>query len=400
MEHEVVENKFLGVVKSLKKYNPALDINLYRVGGCVRDKFLGLIPKDIDYLVTNIEFNVLLEGLTANLAGKILSTDVGDSMNVIKVALGDGEPYDFAIPRKDIYGLTGDHCDLVTIGDPSMSVEDDLSRRDITINAMAENVETGELVDPFGGMNDIHRKIIRAVGEPSLRFREDALRILRIVQFRCRFGFTVDDLTLESMREHRHLLKTISGERVFEEFKKAFIKSCTSSNTEFMKIITYTKIGEALFGEDWYGTWGLQYDICGDKVFSNIILMFLRNESDFTFLKMPKDLIDAVKLARDFWNAEDHFSVFYKRDRYYQELKDALHSCCLGWQYDWARLDAMPKKPSDLNISSEELMSMGINGRMIGIVHRELCRMIYEEGLNNTREFLAPAAQEIAKKCS
>lgn len=367
---------------------------MYRVGGCVRDSIMGIDSKDIDILVTGLDFTQINEILS-----KYGDTNlVGESFGVIKITI-DNLDYDFAIPRSEISTGWG-HRDFIVTTNKELSVEIDLSRRCHTINAIAIDIESGTLIDPYDGLGDINNKIIRAVGDPSDRYVEDPLRILRALQFHCRFGFKIDDLTLESMREHRHLLKTISGERVFEEFKKAFIKSCTSSNTEFMKIITYTKIGETLFGDDWYGTWGLQYDICGDKVFSNIILMFLRNESDFTFLKMSKDLIDAVKLARDFWNAEDHFSVFYKRDRYYQELKDALHSCCLGWQYDWTRFDSMPKKPSDLNISSEELMSMGINGRMIGIVHRELCRMIYEEGLNNTREFLAPAAQEIAKKCS
>ena len=92
------------------------------------------------------------------------------------------------------------------------SLEEDLKRRDFTINAMAYNQEEG-LVDLFGGMRDLQGKVIRAVGEPKERFTEDALRIMRAVRFSAQLGFTIDEKTYEALAELSPNLKHISAER-------------------------------------------------------------------------------------------------------------------------------------------------------------------------------------------
>jgi len=104
------------------------------------------------------------------------------------------------------------------------SLHDDLSRRDFTMNAMAWRPPTdgkpGELVDPFGGQRDLDARIVRAVGEPRERFREDALRMLRAVRFATLLGFTIDQRTADAIRESAPLARTLSGERIQQEMVK------------------------------------------------------------------------------------------------------------------------------------------------------------------------------------
>ncbi len=108
------------------------------------------------------------------------------------------------------------HPDKVSFTD---KVEEDLSRRDFTVNAIAYSPQKG-FVDPFGGCEDIKKKIIRCVGNPDKRFGEDALRILRALRFASVLGFKIDHMTAESIHRNKHLLKNISAERIFTELSK------------------------------------------------------------------------------------------------------------------------------------------------------------------------------------
>ena len=104
--------------------------------------------------------------------------------------------------------------------DYTKSIFDDLARRDFTVNAMAYVPRTGEIIDPFGGAEDIRRGVIRCVGDPKRRFGEDALRILRAVRFASVLGFSVEDNTARAVHEMKDSLKKLSGARAFEELKK------------------------------------------------------------------------------------------------------------------------------------------------------------------------------------
>jgi tRNA nucleotidyltransferase (CCA-adding enzyme) len=158
---------------------------VYLVGGAVRDELLGKESKDLDYLVTKISLEDLSKLLPKVIPGAKIS-EVGQSFGIVKAALGKDE-FDFAIPRADV-----DRENVKT--DPNIPVEQDLMRRDFTINALAKDLETGQIVSPEGqdGVADIKNKIIRAVGDPVQRFKEDPLRMLRALQFASRFGFDID----------------------------------------------------------------------------------------------------------------------------------------------------------------------------------------------------------------
>jgi tRNA nucleotidyltransferase (CCA-adding enzyme) len=118
---------------------------------------------------------------------------------------------EFAPPRRERSTGPGRH-DFEIVVDPSASVEDDLARRDFTINAMARHLEHGELVDPFGGQEDLERRILRTVSPVS--FAEDPLRLVRGLRFVSQLGLTPDDETIRQMREESHSVALVSGERV------------------------------------------------------------------------------------------------------------------------------------------------------------------------------------------
>ncbi len=194
---------------------------IYEVGGAVRDKFMTppVITKERDYLVCGIPYKEL-----SHLLGDYGKVDlVGRSFGVIKFTQFSENnrcTFDIALPRKE-YSTGIGHKDFEVSFDPSIKVEDDLIRRDFTINAMALPLNGGDLVDPLHGMTDIHNRCIRMVSENS--FVEDPLRMVRAVQFAARFRFEIETKTLESMKEHAALIESVSAERISEEFNKLLV---------------------------------------------------------------------------------------------------------------------------------------------------------------------------------
>jgi tRNA nucleotidyltransferase (CCA-adding enzyme) len=197
---------------------------IYEVGGAVRDKYISpvLPDKDKDYLVTGIPLDDLCD-LLSNFGRVDL---VGKSFGVIKFLpfkRYDGEHvFDIALPRKEFSTGPG-HKDFKVDYDHNLMVEDDLSRRDFTINAMAEDLSTGRLVDPLNGRGDIKKRLIRITHPQS--FKDDPLRMLRGVQFAARFEFELEPGTLASLKENADLIGTISPERIQEELNKLLLKA-------------------------------------------------------------------------------------------------------------------------------------------------------------------------------
>lgn len=202
---------------------------LYAVGGTVRDRLLKKPAKDEDYLVRLVAIKQLISILEP--FGK--TALVGQSFGVIKFTPFQNRELiiDFSLPRKESSTGVG-HKDFNVDFDPSLSVEEDLGRRDFTINAMAMDVKTEKIIDPFGGMKDLSEKILRQVFEKA--FNEDPLRLLRGVQFAARFDLKIEKKTLASMKENAHLIKTVSAERISEELKKLFYANRPSTGFDLM----------------------------------------------------------------------------------------------------------------------------------------------------------------------
>jgi len=198
---------------------------LYEVGGSVRDSLISSSTenKDRDYLVTGI----LLERLMQILRGFGIVDLVGKSFGVIKfTSHNTGETHDFAIPRKErSTGIA--HRDFEVDYDPNLPLEVDLKRRDFTINAMAREIPSGKIIDPYNGRADIRDKIIRIVFPEAII--EDPLRILRGAQFAARFEFDVEPMTLETMRAGAELIDSVSPERIADELNKMLTKAAKPS---------------------------------------------------------------------------------------------------------------------------------------------------------------------------
>lgn len=178
------------------------------VGGCVRDTLLGRQPEDWD-----VTTSALPEETMA--AFGTLATPTGLKHGTVTVRM-DGHNVEVTTYRLD--GNYADHRrpDHVTF---TRSLEEDLRRRDFTVNAMALGLR-GELRDPFGGRTDLEKGILRCVGEPGRRFGEDALRILRGIRFAAVLGFTLEPATAAGIHDNRHLLGDIAAERIQVELFK------------------------------------------------------------------------------------------------------------------------------------------------------------------------------------
>lgn len=191
----------------------------FLVGGCVRDMVMGVKPKDFD-ITTNATpeeiISLFPKTFYENTYGTVGVVTCGeDNLPVCSdetVKIVEVTPYRLESTYSD-----NRHPDNV---EWSKNIVDDLQRRDFTCNAIAYNPVTGEIVDPFGGMDDINARIIRAVGSPDQRFNEDALRLMRAIRFMSQLDFDIHSVTRESIELNSHLLQNISRERVRDEFVK------------------------------------------------------------------------------------------------------------------------------------------------------------------------------------
>ena len=181
----------------------------YLVGGAVRDMVLGKEPHDYD-ITTNMSYEDLEKVFPKNYPS-------GKAFGIITIFYNDNE-YEIAHFRNDGDYADNRHCEVILVD----SVEEDLKRRDFTINAMAYNEKEG-FIDPFGGKEDVEKKIIRAVGNPNERFNEDALRMMRAIRFSAQLGFDIEENTLNAIKNNAHLIKNISFERIEAEMTKMLL---------------------------------------------------------------------------------------------------------------------------------------------------------------------------------
>jgi tRNA nucleotidyltransferase (CCA-adding enzyme) len=180
----------------------------YRVGGAVRDKFMGIIPKDIDYSIAGMvkkNFKVLFPE----------AKECGKSFPVFLLTI-DESKREVAFARTEEKTGTG-YKGFRVSAKPKITIEQDLFRRDTTINSMAEDCLTGDIIDPFGGRQDIKDKILRAT---STHFSDDPMRALRLAGHAARFGFGIDAATLPLVKAVKMELSEEPGERMVLELGK------------------------------------------------------------------------------------------------------------------------------------------------------------------------------------
>ena len=195
----------------------------FAVGGCIRDSLLGRVPNDWDITTSAKPADIM------NIFENTVETGIEHGTVTVVI---DKEPYEVTTYRIDGDYTDGRHPDSVEFTE---NIEEDLSRRDFTINAMAYNNSTG-LVDVFGGREDLENRVIRCVGNPKKRFEEDALRMMRGIRFSAQLGFSIDKDTFKAIEEMADSISAVSIERINVEFTKTLM-------SDAKKIMIYHETG-------------------------------------------------------------------------------------------------------------------------------------------------------------
>jgi tRNA nucleotidyltransferase (CCA-adding enzyme) len=204
------------VPTAIRSYIRALGLDAYVVGGAVRDELLGIPHSDEDFLVPGVDHAGLHAALEPH--GRVEDMEVHGQLVGVRFYPDDPAvkglvPSGIELTPPRIERSTGPgHHDFEIVADGSATVEDDMRRRDFTVNAIARRLATGELVDPFGGVADLERRVLRTVTPES--FREDPLRILRGLRLVSQLSFALAPETLGQMRAEAAGLRHVSGERV------------------------------------------------------------------------------------------------------------------------------------------------------------------------------------------
>lgn len=182
----------------------------FAVGGCVRDSILNKTPGDWDMTTSALPENII------SIFDKTIPTGMKHGTITIIIDKESFEVTTYRIDGDYKDNRRPDQVEFVT------SIEEDLSRRDFTINAMAYNHKEG-LIDFFNGKEDLQNRIIKCVGDANTRFKEDALRMLRAIRFSAQLEFSIEEETFKAIANNSHLIKAISQERIREELTKILL---------------------------------------------------------------------------------------------------------------------------------------------------------------------------------
>ena len=201
---------------AIRRYIRSLGLDAYVVGGAVRDELLGIEHADEDFLVPGVDQAALRSALEPH--GRVEDMEVHGQLVGVRFYPRAAEiqalvpaGIELTPPRAERSVGPG-HRDFEIVADPSVSIEDDMARRDFTVNAMARRLETGELVDPFNGLVDLERRELRTVSAQS--FRDDPLRILRGLRLLSQLSFSLPAETIDQMRAESSGLRHVSAERI------------------------------------------------------------------------------------------------------------------------------------------------------------------------------------------
>ena len=342
--------------------------DIFVVGGAIRDFLQGNTPKDYD-LVTNAlpdESKLILKDFN-------VSDEQGKNFGVLRVYTMDyPDGYEIASYRKDISlgrDTKGDG-EKVEMGN-HITIKDDCMRRDLTINALFYDIRRKEIVDIVGGVEDIKSGIIKAVGNPFERFKEDRLRICRIFRFASRTGGEIDKITSDAIKSDNRLRgvnkkEDVSQERIWDEFKKAFKQSI-----DFKKYLSYLK--EYDMWEQYFPGSVINDDFETSKNFFVVLGKLFENEKisklehkmvqiwniEIDTAREVIFLINMLKLTPDI--------VF---DLYKQKIRCHIKDQTI---MDWLKVNRLDNveifnkflqyKPS---VDAQSLMEMGFQGKALG----------------------------------
>ena len=358
------------------------------VGGPVRDALLGGVPKDYD-LTTDATPEE-----TKEIFRDCRVIETGIAHGTLTIVL-DGMPYEVTTYRIDGEYTDHRHPTGVTF---TRSLEEDLARRDFTVNAMAYHPDFG-IVDPFYGREDLARASLRAVGEPHRRFREDALRILRGLRFAAVLGFTIEEKTAAAMRALAVHLSSVSVERVLVEVRKLLAGASADAVLMQYGDILHTAIPELCFAD--LPPLSLLPDTEARLVAIAARSDLGRDGARALFERLHTDralrtLSDDVFLALDMPRETDLDLLYIARRIGYAHAAVALAvgDFCRGEASDapmrLAALEArgIPTQVGDLAIGGRDVVAMGVRGARVGELLDILLDLVLRGECDNRRDAL------------
>ncbi|GFI61952.1 CCA-adding enzyme [Clostridiales bacterium] len=368
----------------------------YVVGGCVRDMILGRIPSDWD-----ITTSARPEEVKACFGH---TYDSGIKHGTVTVLMGN-DSYEVTTYR--VEGSYSDcrHPDNVSF---TRNLHEDLLRRDFTMNAIAYHPREG-FIDPFNGLEDIKKGMIRGVGCPEERFQEDALRMLRAVRFAAQLNFCIEDATWRALKENAPLIKKISAERIREELQKLIMSKCPEkinflSKSGLMEIIC-SQLDDILKSEGNGIAEGLSTAVENPSVRWAIFLAGLGQKQAESYMKELKFDTKTLRAVTAVIGEDKNKPLFdrYMAKKAAERLGDEVYTLLLKYNaaknrenseeaielYNDIKANNECIFMKDLRINGSELKKIGItDGRKIGEALKTALDEVHRDNKNNNQEYL------------
>ncbi|MDO5478721.1 MAG: CCA tRNA nucleotidyltransferase [Clostridia bacterium] len=370
----------------------------YLVGGCVRDMIMGKTPSDFDITTNALPEEIIncfhdkkcvLSGMKHGTVAPIIN---GEAIEITTYRI-DGEYRDSRHPEEVYF---------------TKKLEEDLSRRDFTVNAMAMD-ENFNITDPFSGKADIEKGIIRCVGDAEKRFTEDSLRIMRALRFSSVLGFSIEEETKKGILNLFPLLSNIARERIFTELKKLLAGiNAPFVLSEFKDVFLFImpSLSKVKYYDNVKRIKGCETALSFALLFDGISEEDARDA--LNYLKTDRLLKDNVIRLMEDKNVDFSDIIkmrYFLKTRKYEDVsrlisfKEALE---LITENETREARALLEKASssctkikELAISGSDLLSIGISGRKTGIVLDALLNLVIEEKCENDKASLINAAKSI-----
>jgi len=375
------------------------------VGGCVRDLLLNHIPKDWD-ITTDATPQQVMELFPRN-------HPTGLQHGTVTVIMGEGVENHFEITtfRTEGIYLDGRRPEEVFF---VKNIEQDLARRDLTINAIAYDPIKNQLIDPFNGQLDLQNGVIRAVGNPIDRFNEDGLRIIRAARFAARFNYEIEEKTEEAMFEAVEILHKISKERIKDELCKILESKCPNLGLRILYSCHALDIMCPYLLENLPYRHILTQDLCRGDLETKIAFLYRHCTStskiiqELFGLKFSVKEIKKVEILHNLAGKFLYWRMKWSVDAYKNFMADLKETAGEDWEYTLEQLiklmeaegipisvsldsfkDVIVFSKKEMNINGNDLISMGIKpSPQIGVILNKCYREILKNPEHNTKEFL------------
>ena len=383
------------IISSLEAAGYRADI----VGGSVRDFLLNKEPGDYDITTSALPDEV------KRVFSSERTVDTGIKHGTVTLVLG-GRPYEITTYRFDGEYSDSRHPSSVSF---TRRIEDDLMRRDFTVNAMAYSTRHG-LTDLYGGREDLAARLIRAVGDPDVRFSEDALRILRAVRFAAVLGFDIEENTAEAIFRNMHLLSNVSAERIYIEWRKLlsgeFSHGILQDFSRLFEKIIPTVSPLILPDKERFNS--------ADYITRMLSLFALSSENPSTAFTLAADRLRMDNATRSLGCAVlssiGKFDLSNDKGITYalKNIGETATAELIRLEILLAKADAealvhldsllsrgVVYRISDLSIDGNDLLTIGARGKEIGAILDFLLNEVVEGRIKNEHSSLLSAAQKI-----